>query len=69
MIVLASGNEGVVLQYIDQVDHAISISNLCVSLIYYFLNVVIYYITYEIMYILCRIMQWIIKEKYSMKKM
>lgn len=29
MIVLASGDEGVVLQYIDQVDRAISISNLC----------------------------------------
>jgi len=57
MIVLASGDEGVVLQYIDQVDRAISISSLCVSLIYYFLNVVIYYITDNIIYILCRIIQ------------
>jgi len=44
MIVLASGDEGVVLQYIDQVDRAISISNLCVSLIFFF-SMFIYYIT------------------------
>lgn len=31
MIVLASGDDGVVLQFIDKIDRAINISNLCVS--------------------------------------
>lgn len=38
MIVLASGDEGVVLQYIDKVDRTINFSNQCVSLICYFLK-------------------------------
>jgi len=37
MIVLASGDEGVVLQYINKVDRTINLSNLCVSIICYFL--------------------------------
>lgn len=36
MIVLASGDEGVVLQYIDQTDHTIILSSICVSFIFTF---------------------------------
>lgn len=36
MIVLASNDEGVVLQFIDQIDQSNGFSNICVSTIYYF---------------------------------
>lgn len=36
MIVLASGDEGVVLQYIDQMGHSIISSKICVSFIFTF---------------------------------
>lgn len=36
MITLANSDEGVVLQFIDQVDHSVSSSNVCISCIYYF---------------------------------
>lgn len=43
MIVLASGVEGVVLQFINQIDQTINLSNLCVSVCYisfiYIINV------------------------------
>lgn len=40
MIVLASGDEGVVLQFIDQIDRTISnVSNISVSFIFNFIKI------------------------------
>lgn len=46
MIVLASGDEGVVLQYIDQIDHIIVLTNMCVSFILFFMYSKVTFIIY-----------------------